>query len=185
MKQMTTVLLVIMSLSLCAQDMEIQNFEEIRSTDIKVSKPNTFGLYVSPTIGSYIKFNGEPGLITIGSELEFYQNKLRFSLQYYRHANLVIFGFAQERTQIGLRIGSQTEGRLFRCRYQIGLAQYKGSQVYNFFEENRFSTLGLTTKVGIEFKPIPFMSIAFDLETNINSEESIFMPLIKIGIGKI
>ena len=133
------------------------------------------------------KFSSTIEWLAAGLELNIVDDNLRYSLQYYRLEEFHLFDNSAERTQIGFKIGKQTEGSLIRFKYQAGVAYYNGNNSGFYFRNKikEFHTIGLTTAVGLEYMPFSFLSIGLDLETNINKRESIYMPLLKISLGKI
>jgi len=148
------------------------------------------GLSVSPALGTYFNLspaNQNSTWFSGGLELDFHRNDMLYTLQYYRFIEFNFFDNSAERTQIGFQIGKQSDYKLLRFVYQAGLAYYGGANVGFEYRDTykSVSTIGLTTKVGLRFMPLSFLSIGLDLETNINSKESIYMPMFKIGIGRI
>lgn len=184
MKHLFTALLLWIATGLIAQEYNNQNH-----TDVKYETPSAHKIGVSLQLvgGPYKKFEDDNGFIARGLELNLHTNKLLFSLQFYRFSEFHLFDNSAERAQVGFKIGRQTEGKLFRFKYQAGFSYYGGRNEGFYFRNmnKNISALGLTTKVGVEIMPLPFLSISLDLETNINNQESIYMPLLKIGLGKI
>jgi hypothetical protein len=154
-----------------------------------LSLPDDIGVSFNVIRGVYSKGGPEPNLaIAKGGELVLRRNKFLYSLEFYRYMDVFdLLEGSHFRTQIGFKIGGHKSSRLFRFRYQGGVAQFKGrDQVYLAWDDNEIqSVLGITAKVGVEFMPFSFLSLGLDFEGNLNVDMKIAMPVLKVGIGNI
>jgi hypothetical protein len=91
-------------------------------------------------------------------------------------------------------VGKYNEQGNFRFQYQAGLGLMWGlkrsesiaaTSLFNTeFESENFTTIGFIPKLSIQIIPFSFLSLGIDFQANINKENSVFMPLISVGIGK-
>ena len=187
MKQLLAAFILLYSFCLTGQMESNNEYPDSKIVRVNQKLSNDFGFSLNPVLGSGAGIGSEDSWLVTGLELDVYKNNLLYSFQYYHLENYVIFGRSAHRTQVGFRLGKQTNGHLLRFRYQLGIAYYDGQYKYptSRGEKGEVSALGLTTRIGFEYIPFSFLSIGLDVESNFNAEESILMPLLKIGIGKI
>ncbi|MFP4026055.1 MAG: hypothetical protein ACLFVR_16155 [Thiohalospira sp.] len=156
------------------------------------------GFSINPKLGIYNWVEDDAGFIG-GVEFKVLKNKFLYSVDFYRYEELVIFSPtpAEYYNQIGVMMGKFVGERLFRFQYQGGIAPIwgtkrtklvkEGSGVFatDYYENKNFFTVGLVTKFGFKIVPSRFLSIGFDLQTNINLENTTYMSMISIEIGKL
>ena len=161
-------------------------------------KFNPEGYSINPKL-AYYNWTTDDGGFMGGAEINFLQNNYIFSGDYYKYEEWVLFSPTPGEyfNQIGLMIGKYKGNRLFRFQYQAGLASFwglkrtelikKGSGFFSSdkYQSDNFFTVGLTTKLGFKIVPLTFLSIGIDLQTNINLENTVYMPMISIEIGKL
>lgn len=156
------------------------------------------GFSINPKLGIFnwgaydAGFNG-------GFELNVFKNKFIYSADYYRFEELVLFtpSPAQYYNQIGIMMGQFVGEELFRFQYQAGIAPIWGIKrtgliqegtgllSTDYYDYKNFSTVGLVAKLGFKIYPAPYFSIGIDLQANINLENTVYMPMISIEIGKL
>lgn len=161
-------------------------------------KFNPDGFSINPKLAYYNWTNDDGGFMG-GAEINLLQNDFVFSADYYRYEEWILFSPTPGEyfNQIGLMLGKYKGDRLFRFQYQAGLATFwglkrtelikEGSGIFSSdkYESDNFFTIGLTTKLGFKIVPLTFLSIGIDLQTNINPENTVYMPMISIEIGKL
>lgn len=85
----------------------------------------------------------------------------------------------------------------FRIRYQAGIGFLWGALrtneldkensglIHDAYFTEEFSTIGFPAKIGGRYVPFDFLSIGVDIQVNLNSEKSIFRPMLSLDIGKL
>jgi hypothetical protein len=156
------------------------------------------GFSINPKIGFY-NFAGNDAGSILGIELNVFKNQMLYSSDFYRMEETVLFGPTPSEyfNQFGVLIGSFKGGKLFRFQYQGGLASLWGLKRTTLISEgtglfpidqyasNYFFTIGLSTKLGFKYIPFSFLAIGVDLQTNINLENVVYMPMLSLEIGKL
>ena len=155
-------------------------------------------LCINPKLGFYNWAENDGGFIK-GIELNILKSKKIYSLDYYKYEELTLFGPTPDEpfTQLGLMIGEFKGDKFFKFQYQAGLSVFwgfkrtklikKGSGMFSSdkYESDNFFTCGLVTKLGFKIIPFTFLAFGLDLQTNLNFENTVYMPLISIEIGKL
>jgi len=153
---------------------------------------------LNPKSGFYIASKYNKGFI-IGMEANLSVNKLVFSIDHLYSEEFVLFSDSPHEfyRQIGLMIGKKYGRGIFQIQLTGGLAPIWGRERTELIEDNsdwlsgdlydtdKFTTVGLVTKVGIKIIPLRFLSIGMDLQTNINPKKSMFMPMLSIEFGQL
>jgi hypothetical protein len=156
------------------------------------------GYSLNPKL-AYYNWTEDDGGFMGGAELNVLRNKFIYSLDYYRYEEFVLFSPDPSvyYNQIGLMIGKYVGDKLFRFQYQGGIAPFwgikrtelikEGSGIFSsdYYDKENFFTMGLTIKLGFKIVPSQFLSIGIDLQTNLNPERPVYMPMISIEIGKL
>lgn len=174
----------------------------ILSTIIRLSgqeeKFTIDGFSINPKLGIYNWVEDDAGFIG-GVEFHVLKNKFLYSVDFYRYEELVIFSPtpAEYYNQFGAMMGKYVGEKLFRFQYQGGIAPIWGAKrtklvkegtgilATDYYDNENFFTVGLVTKLGFKIIPATFLSIGFDLQANINLENTTYMPMISIEIGKL
>jgi len=186
-----TATLILLSLFIFSQN---TNQTDKKTSVDKNTKTTDFGFSINPKVGFY-KANKDKEGFTSGVELNVFNNESLFSADYYRFEEFTLFKSPDEYfNQIGLMVGKYNEQGNFRFQYQAGLGLMWGlkrsesiaaTSLFNTeFESENFTTIGFIPKLSIQIIPFSFLSLGIDFQANINKENSVFMPLISIGIGK-
>lgn len=156
------------------------------------------GYSINPKLAVYDGIENGGGFIG-GAELNVLRNKFIYSLDYYRYEEFLIFGPdpSEYYNQIGLMIGKYVGDELFRFQYQAGIAPFwgirrtelikEGIGIFSsdYHEKENFFTIGITLKLGFKIVPTSFLSIGIDLQTNMNLENTVYMPMLSVEIGKL
>jgi hypothetical protein len=173
-------------------------------TIILINKNSIFGQIAidkysfNPKLGFYNLAKNDGGFVG-GAEINVTRKEYLYSLDYYYYKELVIvFGDSPDEyyNQIGLMIGKYYGEDLFRLQLQGGIAPIwglrrtdlvkQGGQFFgDTYEHESFFTTGLAIKIGFEFNPLNFLGIGFDLQTNINPKNPVYMLMMCVEIGKI
>jgi len=154
------------------------------------------GFSVNPKLGFYNFASNDAGSI-LGIEMNVFKNKILYSTDYYRMEEMLLFGPKPSEyfNQFGVLIGSYKGDKKFRFQYQGGLASLWGLKRTTLISEgtglfpvdhyasNYFITIGLSTKLGFKFIPFTFLAIGVDLQTNVNMENVVYMPMLSLEIG--
>jgi len=186
-----TATLILLSLFIFSQN---TNQTDKKTSVDKNTKTTDFGFSINPKVGFY-KANKDKEGFTSGVELNVFNNESLFSADYYRFEEFTLFKSLDEYfNQIGLMVGKYNEQGNFRFQYQAGLGLMWGlkrsesiaaTSLFNTeFESENFTTIGFIPKLSIQIIPFSFLSLGIDFQANINKENSVFMPLINVGIGK-
>ena len=186
-----TATLILLSLFIFSQN---TNQTDKKTSVDKNTKTTDFGFSINPEVGFY-KANKDKEGFTSGVELNVFNNESLFSADYYRFEEFTLFKSPDEYfNQIGLMVGKYNEQGNFRFQYQAGLGLMWGlkrsesiaaTSLFNTeFESENFTTIGFIPKLSIQIIPFSFLSLGIDFQANINKENSVFMPLINVGIGK-
>jgi hypothetical protein len=158
------------------------------------------GYALNPKIGLYIWPNTDGGIIG-GVEINILKGKFIYLADYYRFEELDFGSRTPDAyfNQVEIMFGKYISGDLFRFQFQGGLAPIWGLKRTNLVSEGQidypfgeevynseeFFTLGIGTKVGFKLLVFEFMSIGFDIQTNLNIEKMMCMPMISIEFGKL
>jgi hypothetical protein len=162
------------------------------------SKQNIDGYSINSKLGLYNWIEDDAGFMG-GAELNVLKNRFIYSLDFYRYEELVIFSPTPSEyyNQIGIMIGKYKGNNLFRFQYQGGLASFWGTKRTDLinkgfglfssdkYQSKHFYTVGLIGKFGFKIIPLTFLAIGIDLQTNINLENSVYIPMISIEFGKL
>lgn len=123
----------------------------------------------------------------MGIEANYLRNGYIFSLDFYQfHEIKLLSSLSNEAMfrQVGIMAGKYYGDRLFRVQIQGGIAP-----IWEIGENEplnpNFSTVGLVLKSGVKFIPMRFLSIGFDLQSNLNSKKPLIMPLVSLEIGRL
>lgn len=139
------------------------------------------------------------GGVTGGLEFNTTIKGLLCSIDYYHFAefNLILGETPSEYyNQIGLMIGKHYGEKLFRIQLQGGIAPVWGLRRTDFvkkgewfsgdiYRHENFISAGLVFKLGFKINPKNYIGLGIDLQVNINSKNSVYMPMSSIEIGKI
>lgn len=134
--------------------------------------------------GVFIGLNNNNGAV-LGVETNYLTNGWIFSLDFFQFHEIQIIGGEEDIfRQAGVMAGKYYGDRLFRIQLQGGIASIweiggGGPSGTNF------STMGLVLKTGFKFIPLRFFSIGLDLQSNLNSEKPLLMPLVSIEFGRL
>ncbi|MDF1561107.1 MAG: hypothetical protein P1P83_13015 [Bacteroidales bacterium] len=148
------------------------------------SQSQTTGFSINPKGGIFLCPDEENGAV-LGVEANYLRNGWLFSIDFF-HLEEIGYSLAIEDIyqQVGLMAGKYYGEKLFRIELQGGIAA-----LWEVGEsdpsEPGIATAGLVLKTGFKFIPLHFLSIGLDLQGNINSKKTLFMPLISIEIGRL
>lgn len=145
------------------------------------SQSNTTGFSINPKTGIFLWPNHNNGA-ALGVETNYLRNGWMFSMDFFQFQEIHLLSSDEAMfRQVGFMAGKYYGDRLFRIQLQGGIAP--------LWEigpgDSRFSTVGLVLKTGFKFIPLRFFSIGLDLQSNLNSQKPLFMPLISIEFGKL
>ena len=110
----------------------------------------------------------------LGVETNYLTNGWIFSVDFFQfqEIQLTLCGSVEDMfRQAGVMAGKYWGHRLFRIQFQGGVA--------SIWET------GLVVKTGFKFIPLRFFSIGLDLQSNLNSEKPLFMPLVSFEFGRL
>lgn len=152
---------------------------------------------INPKMGMYNSSNNDG--LAYGIEIGFMQNKLIYSVDYYRLDEFTLFGPnpSENNNQMGIMIGNYKGDQYWRMQYQAGLSVFWGNKRTNLishgigwfgaetYKTENFYTIGLPVKLGFKFVPFQFLAIGIDLQANINLKNSAIMPLISLEFGEL
>jgi hypothetical protein len=153
---------------------------------------------VNPKLGLYFS-SSNVGFAT-GVETNIAVKRLLYSVDYYRFQEVqIVFPNSPSEycNQIGFMIGKYFGEKNFRIQWQGGIAPIWGLKRTdilehgsgwfsgNIYKSERFFTAGLVLKIGLKINPTSFLGIGIDFQANINSQKTIYMPMISIELGKI
>lgn len=146
---------------------------------------------INPKVSFYnIGMRDDDGLVAgIETSLKT-QKHIIYSLDYYRYWELDFAKGpkpAEHYNQIGAMIGKFNNSKLFHLHYQGGLSLFWGEErTSTEYEDNHYTTedfvtCGFVANVGFRLTPLKWFSIGADIQTNINSKNSVYMPFVCIG----
>ncbi|MBL0100877.1 MAG: hypothetical protein IPP49_13270 [Saprospiraceae bacterium] len=153
---------------------------------------------VNPKIGTYSTFK-ESGGIVGGMEINTTYEKWMFSLDYYYLDEFTIVFYdkpLEYYNQIGFMAGSYLGEGFLRCQFQAGVApiwglrrtalikpsQFLGGDEY---DSEKFLTVRGGSEIRLKINPWENVGFGIDLQTNINSKNTFWMPLLSVEFGKI
>ncbi|HSL85954.1 MAG TPA: hypothetical protein VK861_03380 [Bacteroidales bacterium] len=149
------------------------------------SQSHTTGFAVNPKLGIFVWPNNKNGA-ALGVETNYLRNGWMLSVDFFQFQEIQLLSSDEDIfRQVGIMAGKYYGDRLFRIQLQGGVASiweigYGGSS-----EPENFSTVGLVLKTGFKFIPLRFFSIGLDLQSNLNPQKPLFMPLISIEFGTL
>lgn len=159
------------------------------------------GYAINTKLGNYFDGNKSGGVF--GLEFNIRRNGFIYSADYYDHKERMYLNLTEPLEYfngIGIKIGQYKGEKRFRFQYQVGLATFcgrkrteligkyvrSGSPFYvRTYDSEQYETVGFTSKIGLKFVALRFLSIGLDVETNINSKNSFWMPMLSIEIGRL
>jgi hypothetical protein len=149
-----------------------------------LSQSRTTGFSVNPKAGIYMA-KDEAGAV-MGAEASYLRNGWMFSVDFYQFGEIEYLSSDEDMfRQLGLMAGKYYGDRLVRVQLQGGIAPIWQIGPRGDSEPDKFTTVGLTLKTGFKLVPLPFFGIGIDLQGNINSGKTIFMPLISLEFGRL
>jgi len=149
-----------------------------------LSQNRTTGFSINPKAGIYTA-KDEAGAV-MGIETGYLRNGWIFSVDFYQFGEIEYLSSDEDMfRQMGLMAGKYYGDRLFRVQLQGGIAPIWQIGPRGDTEQEKFTTVGLTLKTGFKIIPLPFFSIGIDLQGNINSRKTLFMPLISLEFGRL
>ncbi len=123
-----------------------------------------------------------------GAEVSIFKNRFIYSADYYSFGEFSIMGPKPYIgfNQVSAMFGRYTGDEFFRIEYQVGAGIFWGTdRPEDEWGGEKFTSAGLTAKIGLKLVPLNFLSLGVDLQTNLNFTHSVFFPLLSIEIGKL
>ena len=161
-----------------------------------VQKIDGFG--INPKIGPSFSLNdGDLDIAVMGLEVNILKNKFIYSIDYLGHNKIgTLIGFNDpSQNQLSIMMGKYKGEGNFRIQYQAGInvfwGQFRssgGTQPWIGIgggSRSSFSTIGAVSKIGFKCISSKNVSIGIDLQTNLNVEKILIMPLFSIEIGNL
>lgn len=156
------------------------------------------GYSFNTKVGIYNWVEDNAGFIG-GLELNLLRNRFVYSTDFYRYEELVLFSPkpAECYNQVGIMAGKYIGEKNLRFQYQGGIAPIWGTKrtklvkegtgilATDYYDTKNFFTVGLVTKLGFKIAISRFFSIGFDLQANFNLENTVYMPMISVEVGKL
>ncbi|MBN1182847.1 MAG: hypothetical protein JXB49_11205 [Bacteroidales bacterium] len=153
------------------------------------------GYSVNPKVGGFNsqKFTGG----VAGVELNGFKSHTLYSIDYYAGDDISLFATPSECfNQVDFMIGKYIGDDYFRIQGQAGLGAVwgttRGKQLYSeglfgtvHYEKDPYFSLGIPVKLGFKVIPSRFVSLGIDVQGNANFENSLYMYMLSIEIGKL
>jgi len=121
--------------------------------------------------------------IVIGASISFQKENLIYSLEFYsaEEAGFFLPEPPQYFNQLGVLIGKKKN----RIQLSLGLTTFWGEKrtTYRVINNNseRFSSVGIASKIGFDLIKNKRFLMSIDLNTNINYKYSAFFPVLSFG----
>jgi hypothetical protein len=148
---------------------------------------------VNPKIGTY--YTSSSGGFVGGFELNTAYKGVIYSVDFHSFQEFILFTNPNEYyRQIGVMAGKRFGQKLFRIQVQGGLATFWGLRrvglatsgwLSNSYKSEKFLIPGFVGKVGFKFIPSRVFSIGIDLQTNLNTHNSLLMPMLSLEFGNL
>lgn len=153
------------------------------------------GVYYTSNSGIFSGFFGEylNGIVG-GLELNTTYKGLIYSIDFHGFGELSFHNPQEYYRQIGVMAGKRFGQKLFRIQVQGGLATFWGLRrvglatsgwLSNSYKSEKFLIPGFVGKVGFKFIPSRVFSIGIDLQTNLNTHNSLLMPMLSLEFGNL
>jgi hypothetical protein len=149
---------------------------------------------VNPKLGIYI--SAKSGGFGGGLEMHTKYKGVMYSVDYFYLDEFVILGDhpSENYSQFGFMAGNYFDESIFRFQFQGGLALTGGTRrtsllrkewLGDIYNSEKFITPGLVGKFGLKIIPVSYFAIGIDLQANVNTKNSLFMPMLSLEFGKL